>query len=336
MFIATIMVVMRHGQNLHLYYDGGSIWMPVTDANVFIQEFISRFTDLAIPFFFMMSGFLYFLGVENFSQLKEKNFRRIHSLLIPYLLWNILELIFWGGLSFVPSLHDQMVHSFGVDWSPGWLLKKLTIEPINGQFWYIRTLIIFCALSPVFLLIYRHKIISLMCFGLLMRYWLFIDCGIFSTEGLVCFFLGGLIGYHQWHKKLEYYKWGWSSLLIMICTMIICSIYRFTFSGAWYFRIFLSVIFLVQFSLYCEKNTFVNRKIETLSNRSFFIYAIHGNTLAALSVLFSRVVPHTPLMSFVMYVVNIVIIITSAILVAGLLQKIFPKFYSLLTGGRGK
>ena len=335
-FLATVLVVLRHGQNLHLYYENGSVWMPATDANIFIQEFISRFSDLAIPFFFMLSGFLYFLGTETFSQIKEKNIRRIHSLLIPFLLWNILEIIFWGGLSFVPALHDQMIKSFGIDWSFLWILKKITIEPMNGPFWYIRTLIIFCALSPAFLIIFRHKLISLMIFGLLMRYWMHIDCGIFSTEGLACFFLGGMIGYNKWHEKLEYREWVCPLLFVAIGTLISLNFFRITFSGAFYLRIFLSVVFLIQFSLWSQKSASVRKNIGFVSSKSFFLYAIHGDTLAATSVLLSRYIPHTPTNSLLLYFTCSLTIILCSLLAAHFLQKIFPKGYSLLTGGRGK
>lgn len=334
-FFATLMVVMRHGQNLHLYYENGSVWMPAVDWNIFFQKFVSRFTDSAIPFFFMLSGFLYFLGVEKFSQLREKNLRRVHTLLVPYLLWNGLELVFWGGLSLIPVLHDQMVHSFGVSWNLKWILEKLTVEPINGQFWYIRTLIIFCILSPVFLMIYRHKIISLMCFGILMSYWEFIDCSIFSTEGLVCFFLGGLIGYHKWHKKLAYHKGMWLLLLFLSCILTVGTVLQITFPGAWYLRIFLTVSFLFQFSLWCEKSGFMCKISERFSNKTFFIYAIHGNALAAMSVLLSTMLPHTPAISCLMYFICVSTIIAGASFAAWLLQKAVPDIYSLLTGRRG-
>ena len=106
-------------------------------------------------------------------------------------------------------------------------------------------------------------------------------------------------------------------------------------TGAFYLRIFLSVMFLTQFSLWCQKYGFVSKNIEFLTSKSFFLYAIHGNILAATAVLLSQYIPHTPTCSLLLYFAVSLFIIIFSLLAAHILQKIFPRVYSLLTGGRG-
>ena len=75
-FLSTLLVVMRHGVNLHHFYPDGSVRMPVGDFNIFIQRFISEFTAVAIPSFFAVSGFLFFVGVDDYASILSKLRRR--------------------------------------------------------------------------------------------------------------------------------------------------------------------------------------------------------------------------------------------------------------------
>lgn len=49
-----------------------------------------------VPLFFTMSAFLFFLRIEKFDfrLFKSKLVSRVHSLLVPYLLWNMLVIAF--------------------------------------------------------------------------------------------------------------------------------------------------------------------------------------------------------------------------------------------------
>lgn len=333
-FLATILVVLRHGQNLHHFYPGGSPWMPVSDCNIFVQRFISELTAVAIPCFFTVSGFLFFVGLNDHAAVFAKLRRRVHSLLIPFLLWNILFITLWTSLyGLVPSLRGQFIHSFGMVFSPRWFAERLTIAPIVGQFWYIRTLILFCLFTPVMLLSYRSKIVSIMVLALLMRNWQAVDCRVFSTEGMFCFYLGGLIGYNEWHKGMRYGRYSWL-LLPVIAGMIVNDILQLGLPRCWYLRIFLSVTALCQIALFLAERPLAGTKLAAMNRYSFFIYAVHGSVLAALSLLFSRAVAHTPLNSLGLYVFCVGVTIFIAIGLARVLKKFLPAFYAILTGGR--
>jgi len=333
-FLATVLVVMRHGQNLHHFYPGGSPWMPVCDFNVFIQRFISELTAVAIPCFFTVSGFLFFVGLKDHVSIGAKLRRRFKTLLIPFLLWNILFITLWISLyGLVPSLRGQLIHSFGINFSPLWFVKNLTVDPIVGQFWYIRTLILFCLFTPVMLLSYRSKIVSIMVLALLMRNWQAVDCRVFSTEGIFCFYLGGLIGYNEWHEGMRYGRYSWL-LLPVIAGMIVNDILQLGLPRCWYLRIFLSVTALCQIALFLAERPCAGVRLAAMNKHSFFIYAVHGSVLAALSLLLSRTAAHTPLNSLGLYVFCVVVTIFIAIGLARVLKKILPAFYAILTGGR--
>ncbi len=60
---------------------------------------IHLFSDIlfgpAVPLFFMISGFLFFVGVNKFdtATYKCKILSRARTLLIPYLIWNLIYLL---------------------------------------------------------------------------------------------------------------------------------------------------------------------------------------------------------------------------------------------------
>lgn len=334
-FLATLLVVFRHGFNLHHYYSDGHPWMVVSDWNILMQRFISEFTALAIPLFFMISGFLFFLGLNDYKHIIKKWKRRINSLLIPFFCWNILTLLLCFSLFLCfPALHVQLQKTFGISFSVSWIIEQLTISPIVGQFWYIRTLILFILLSPFFLLIYRYQVFSVLILSLLMRYWIPVDCRLFSTEGLFCFFLGGLIGFNHWHTKIHLQKY-YALLLPLIACFIFCDIFSVTKFPLWHIRIILSIIFFIQLSLYLASIPNISKKLCRLNHYSFVIYAIHGNIISAISLSISKILPHTPIYSAFSYFAALSATLVIAILFAEILKRFFPNIYPFLTGGRG-
>ena len=331
---ATLMVVARHGQNLHLYYRGGSPFMTVTDYNIFIQEMISRITDCAIPCFFTISGFLFFIGVDKIQDFFKKWKRRIRSLVIPYLLWNLLLLsAVLLGYAMIPGLRKQLSLTYEVEFHWKWFVEIFTTKPIVGQFWYIRTLIIFCILSPLPWFIYRYSLLSFITLGALIFYWVPIDCRILSSEGMACFFLGGLIWHRQWHKYAVYGKRGWifpPSVLAIIGVEMLCNTSRWI----WILRIFLSMASMVQIALFCGELNRVQIVVNRMSHYSFFIYAAHYMLLGILTIPLSRVLNHSPAMSLSAYLICVVMATTISLFAAIFVDKFFPKLYSVLTGGR--
>lgn len=331
---ATLFVVLRHGQNLHIYYNGGSPFMPILDGNVFIQESISRITDCAIPCFFCVSGFLFFLGLNDLNEIAQKLIRRVHSLFIPFIVWNFILLAMVIAAWFIlPQIRGQLTFTYGVDWNWQWFLRKFSLNPIVGQFWYIRTLMIFCCFSPLFLYLYKFKIISLLVFGILMLRWEPIDCTIFSSEGLVCFYFGGLIGYQQWHENMRWHRRSWW-LLVAVAVLTPISLFLRLPAWAWYFRVILSVMALIQISMYCVSFPRFREIIAALSHYSFFLYASHAFLLGIFALPFRRLGVTSPMFSLMTYCIGVVSTIVFGWGTAWVIARFLPKFYSVLTGGR--
>lgn len=58
-----------------------------------LSELCNEITSLSMAFFFFVSGFLFFYNFD-ISKIKNKYKSRVRSLLVPFILWNLIG---WGS-----------------------------------------------------------------------------------------------------------------------------------------------------------------------------------------------------------------------------------------------
>ena len=85
-FTLCILVVCIHAQNMHIFIE------PVAWINHAISFLVERIACLAVPGFFMCSGYLFYRNL-TWKKVTEKLKRRVFSLVIPFLIWNLLYYI---------------------------------------------------------------------------------------------------------------------------------------------------------------------------------------------------------------------------------------------------
>ena len=103
----------------------GSGW----DAYEVLKLMISQtLVKVAVPAFFVMSGYLYFANVEKFTEevYWQKLKRRVKTLLIPYIVWNLLMAL---------KLQEISLATF--------------IAPANMPLWFLRDLIMVSMVTPI-------------------------------------------------------------------------------------------------------------------------------------------------------------------------------------------
>ena len=183
-FFCAILVVVIHVAN-------------VTDQQ---PRFLAFLTRIAVPWFFLVSGYFGFRGFQNQGyQALVKN--RLRTLAVPFFLINAIWLVGHNLLS------SGMALAFGrantANWSLGYVLSALGFNlstPIVSPTWYMRCLFLFILLMPVFVRIMRTKwgargfVLASFAFSCVYEY-----CGMrffplygFNVRGLSFFLLGGL------------------------------------------------------------------------------------------------------------------------------------------------
>lgn len=117
------------------------------------------FTEIAVPVFYVISGYLFFLHLEKWDiQIwKKKMQSRIRTLVVPYFLWNtlfILQILLFKVAAIVLkgkpiSGISTWIQSNGGLLNMFWNCNQFD-SPILIPMWFIRDLIVAVLLSPVF------------------------------------------------------------------------------------------------------------------------------------------------------------------------------------------
>lgn len=137
--------------------------MPQVD---FVQRLISGILgQLAVPLFFIISGFLFFLKTPNgLASIFSKMRKRVRTLLIPYLIGCTFFVVFLQIVSMLPGAGKYMnsVSSFFSmpigELLVGTYFASASGAPFAFQLWFLRDLIIIVAFAPV--LYYALKILK--------------------------------------------------------------------------------------------------------------------------------------------------------------------------------
>lgn len=313
-FPLAVLVVFAHsfGPALdveQLHADGFSGMAVYDYLRIFISWVIAR---SAVPLFFLFSGFLFFKGVGRFDRTvyAEKLRKRWHSLAQPYLLWNILfvlwTLIFmigdimlrgkpWSGIGefFAENGYLHMLWNSGVlDDRITWLgTMAHSSSPVLYPFWYMRDLMIMVVLSPaIYWLIKRLRLGYVL---LLMAVFLLdIRMPWFgNSEAMAILFFS--IGAYFSIMKQDFTQvlWRWR---YVICPLAIILIVAQTTTGSlngnytslmvyYWLCVVQSFAFIIVASALCRYKRLYEWS-RRLAPTSFFIYALHLFILRVLRI----------------------------------------------------
>lgn len=111
------------------------------------------FCDWPVSFFMIVSGF--FLGkkaCEGEGWWLRETFKRIRSLLVPYVIWCLIAVI--GGKWLLHGEKIAWLYDMGIT----------VITPYNGAMWYVKTLFLFCLIAPVLVTVSR-LVVRFKCCG---------------------------------------------------------------------------------------------------------------------------------------------------------------------------
>ena len=315
-WVCVISVVMLHSGVAHL------VSIESVDSIKRIHEVFTMVPSLQI--LFILSGYLFFVGYGEDNPFTWKDYRkkckkRIKTLLIPYFIWCFVGLIF--GLF--------VTHEFSLDCSMGEFIKLFTGDGICGHpcgraMWYIKSLIVFCILSPCYyhtVRLFKHltPILAIIC---IINVFVTIDNALFNPYIL----LGAYLSYHQFtlNHISFYFSSMWKLIIIVFIALVITNTYIFPFEN---------LVFIVALiGLFCMLKK--NPLNESIVKTSTFIYFSHMYITGGTR---NYIVHHLP-DSFLWYIaaewITLGITLTICLLLYYGLSKCSKQFLSILTGNR--
>lgn len=298
---------------------------------------------IAVPCFFLISGCLFFSRLDEWdtSVWLGKLKKRFSSLVIPYLLWNIVALVVGFAYGWL-----RAKVSGGPCWSLpetldrfGWanIFWSCTYGcPIDYPLWFIRDLIIFVAISPLSFLIARKG-------GLPAIVALFILCGIPGSrdiEGFFYFTLGAWLRISGKSICGSFSKWKWPALIAGVAGIVLIALTYRTHPELYQRIKYLFVLCGTACVFNFTGPLVENGKVKVhkcLSDASFFIFASHGililHDISHFIILHAIPLDGTAASCLKLFLKTGLAIVICMVLYQ-LMKKLFPKLLRIFTGGR--
>lgn len=329
-FVMSIFVIFIHANNLKYYG-------LLDHSNMLINYEITLFADaiggIAVPFFFFLSGFWFFrmnIQTKNvWRNIRNKNIKKINTLIIPYVFWNTLGMIFYMFLARIPLIATFMNNSKIIPINLSSIINGIFNHKFYFPFWYMKELIIISFLvTPMLVLVLRRKRLSHVVLILIVICSFFqIDFHFVQSTSILFFFQGALIAtfYRKWFEQNECKNMS----IIYLVLLLICIIIRFFNKSAMSeLCLYASPILLVKSGEWVP-----HKNVNWFVKQSFFIYASHIIPVTAIGHIL-RMVSSDNSWATVAYIIAVLMTLIILWIVAHCLVKISPYFYSLISGGR--
>ena len=324
-FILSILVVLEHSINYSIYNSSGFWYL--------VQKFIEQITDIAVPTFFVLSGFLFFKDLDQKS-IKRKLISRIFSLVIPYLIWNFVDFLFYFALTNI-SFTANLMNMERIEFTFLNVLKCFYSNEYSVMH-FVRNLIVYVVVSILF-----YHVIKIKYIGWLPALISFALCTVFRLElfNYFCLFLvGAYLGkcfpnfllQYKFKKYLIAIFFGLFITINVVSTLLSCL--KIYLANYFYFPITLIEVFAFWFCL--DFITFKKPKYWWVGI-SFFIYCTHSIILESLEKIYLLLFGKSVLASVTCFFLVPLITLGIVVLFAYLLRRFVKPVWKILSGGRG-
>lgn len=250
------------------------------------------FAQIGVPMFFFISAMLFYKSLSSMSKIKDKLMTRIRSLVIPYILWNIIFVaIYWTmtHISFIASMMNMPPVPSDI--------AGIMLSIINSKYtvlWFVKDLIVFSLMSPVFYVMLKSKIIMVVSIcGLV-----FLNMS-YSMEyesiwhWLPVYLLGAYVGYNKLYKITPSEKY--QRKIAVGCIMILVGLYAIVYLDdrrMFLFRFLSPILIWVLYDCFPAKWTLTKFQEKKWMRGLFFIYCTHFFIINIFQKLIFKILPH--------------------------------------------
>ena len=290
------------------------------------------FAQIGVPMFFFISAMLFYKSLSLMSKIKDKLKTRIRSLVIPYILWNIIFVgIYWTmtHISFIASMMNMPPVSSDV--------AGIMLSIINSKYtvlWFVKDLIVFSLMSPVFYVMLKSKIIMVVSIcGLV-----FLNMS-YSMEyesiwhWLPVYLLGAYVGYNKLYKITPSEKY--QRKIAVGCIMILVGLYAIVYLDdrrMFLFRFLSPILIWVLYDCFPAKWTLTKFQEKKWMRGLFFIYCTHFFIINIFQKIIFKMLPHNHLCINLIQLITPVLVFLFLVACINIISE--NKIYRVLIGGR--
>ena len=330
--ICSILVIFIHTYNVESYEikTGIVYWLEII-----VSQNIAR---IAVPYFFISSGFLLFRKKRSYTDVLKTKF---HSIFIPYICWNVIYMIVFTVFGAI-GIVNREPFQFGIKN----IILELFFYKSNYAFWFIYQIILLIILFPVIskganIKIWESMIIL---FTMIVVYLVFGDFIPYNGPYLICFsaliyyFIGAIIGNNQslitdfCEKHIQNRRTILILISIFIALASFITIDVMKIQCLYNLDIFrnLSLLYL----LWELVNTFQINFSGWITKITFLIYAIHPLLLECIEKLIYKVFPKSTIGAIIDYCFAPIITLLLIFVITKIWSRLFPKIFKICSGGR--
>lgn len=344
-FPLIVGVVFIHAYSTSIALSTGTI--GISQSN-FITNFVMNVVSqgiarVAVPLFFLMSGYLFFFEFGASKAMYIKNFRiRIRTLLVPFLFWNLITLLFFAFAQAMPvtnvyfsgaviapiasyDIFDYFINIFGIG-----------KYPISYQFWFIRDLMLLVLLTPIIQFMNKRAPVPFLLtlfFCWILNRWL---VNAPSSDAILFFSVGAFLGGYK-KSLFTLDKHGIAITTIYLPIVIIGALFPQGPFASYLHKI--GIVFGVIATLFSTqwimRLPHMKKMLFSLSEVSFFVFAAHEPLQVILRKLSYKILlPETWMLVLALYFIVPIFVIAFLLATYRILSGITPGFLSVITGGR--
>ena len=214
-FICCLMVIWTHSGNADLFFPELGQDAPWWHFQYPVMQEILR---VDIPCFIMLSAYLFY---RNFTmkRLGEKLNKRLHSLLVPYLLWNTIYYVAYVAASRIPGLRT-IANRTDLVITPSGAWQAITKYTFNPVFWFMYQIILLVLLAPV-LYLFLKNIWTGAAFLLVLLVALFKGVALpeLNLDALIYYSFAAYAALHG--RKWAEAVWSWKRAALGVCLLAV-------------------------------------------------------------------------------------------------------------------
>ena len=315
----------------------------------FLVYITMKLVCIAVPLFFFISGFLFFKeGYLDSGLYKKKLKSRVHTVLIPYLLWNIIYFVILWVMHLIKPDTLVILHKHITDfrWQDFlwifWDISQITgladdqRACLVGAFWFLQCLFVLFLVSPIFYFIIRYlRHFTLLIVGILYFTDFIPEMPGIQCNAIVYYMLGAYfsiikIDYISILKRIPVQ----AHILLMIAAVLVsyfCNanniIYNITdlFLQA---AVFAITAYMIETQC-CKESKYLVSSV-------FFVFAVHRLFSASLLSVSSYLVPalENDILLYLYYIVLIVLTVIASLMIYQIFIKSVPGITRILNGRR--
>ena len=337
MFGFSILVIWVHSYNVALFAgsEKGAVWERAAQIETFWSVGIGQ---IAVPGFFMLSSYLFFRNFKM-ENLIEKWKSRCFSVLIPYIVWNLLYYFGYVIATRLP-LVQHVVGKDPVPFTIEEILRAVLQYGYAPIFWYLFQLIILLALAPQIYLLVKNRIAGILYLAILLTAIFFrFDTGRPNMDALFYFSFGAYMAVHH-GVRLE--TKGDGDRVFAGLLMLIAAVYSYGMMKEPGANILWTIVYrwFVPAALWLMTSCLELPEPRPWMRQSLFLYAIHFIVVRFMNkgaaLFFGEFLSGEGMCAAALWIYFAIpaVVIAVSYVFARVLAKWMPPVWRILSGGR--